>query len=225
MNLLKKIRENLKDSKKKALTQLGLYAIFFIFVFVLLSNGNSSSTQANSQIQKSTFENYKDMTSYNYKAIYTSLNNVDVIEGTYLNNISLFTFQNNKYYFENQYYLIDNDLYYLSNVPYNIIKLFNTNLYNIFQYLEEESKTTYKDGKIETNYLIDTNKFYSYYYEQESQYQDKISIKIIEMDNFITQIELNLVNINDNLNNIIIQYNDINNITNLDFNKDNYTRR
>lgn len=224
MNYIKKIKEFLKDPKKKSLTQLGIYAVFFIFVFALLSSGgNSSSSTIEYEEKKSTFQNYKEMTSYNYKITYTSLDNIDIVEGTYFNNTSLFTLNNNKYYFENEYYLIDNDSYYLYNIQYNVLKLFNVNLYNIFEYLEEESKTTYKDGKIETNYFIDTNKFYNYYYDLEGNYQDKLSIKITEVDNFITKIEINLININDNLNNIEIEYNDINNITSLDFNKDNYT--
>ena len=42
MNFINSIRENLKDPKKKSLTQLVLYLIFFIFVFVLLSSGNTT---------------------------------------------------------------------------------------------------------------------------------------------------------------------------------------
>lgn len=41
LDFIRNIRENLKDPKKKAITQLILYAIFFTFVFLLFANAGS----------------------------------------------------------------------------------------------------------------------------------------------------------------------------------------
>ncbi len=41
LDFIRSIRENLKDPKKKAITQLILYAIFFAIVFLLLANAGS----------------------------------------------------------------------------------------------------------------------------------------------------------------------------------------
>ena len=44
MNFIKNLSEGLKDPKKKALTKLVLYGIFFIFVFILIGSGGNNNT-------------------------------------------------------------------------------------------------------------------------------------------------------------------------------------
>ena len=85
MNYINKTKEFLKDPKKKALTQLAIYGVFFIFVFILI---NSSGNRVNTPIieeSKTPIEYYEDMTSYDYKVTYTNIDKIDVIEGTYYN--------------------------------------------------------------------------------------------------------------------------------------------
>ena len=212
----------LKNPKKKALAQLGLYAIFFVFVFVLIGGGNNVSPTPPIVEKESATEAYNNMTGYTYKVTYTTISKVDVIEGTYYNDKSLFTYNNLKYYFEDSLYIIDNDSYYLSNIEYNISKIFSKNLYTIFSKLEEESKTTYKDGVVVTNYKLDSNIIYNYLYELESNYSNFVTVSITEQDDAITSITLDLINLGLNLNKIDIEYSNINNIENLEFNKENY---
>ena len=224
MEYIKKIKEFLGDPKKKSLTQLGLYAIFFIFVFILLSGGDSSNTNVSSvEESKTPVENYAEMKGYTYKVTYINVNKVDIIEGTYYDDKSLFTYNNLKYFYENSLYIIDNDYYYLSNIEYNISKIFSKNLYSIISELVEESKTKYKDGKIITNYTIDSNKIYNYLYEAELFYTNLVGVSIIEENNLITHITLDLTNLGLTLNKIEIEYSNVNKIESLEFNKDNYT--
>ena len=178
MNYIKNMREALKDPKKKALTQLGLYAIFFAFVFILV--GISKNVPSNQIIDeyKTSKEVYEDMISYDYKVTYTNIDKIDIIEGTYYNNASLFTYNNLKYYYEDSLYAINSDSYSLANIEYNILKIFNNNLYNIFNDLEEVSKTTYKDGMVVTNYTANSNKIYSYLFDAESTYTNNVNINI-----------------------------------------------
>ena len=224
MEYIKKIKELLKDPKKKALIQLGLYAIFFIIVFILL-NGESSTITDSPTIEEpnTSIEAYTDMTSYNYKVTYTNINKIDIIEGTYYNNTSLFTYNNLKYYYEDSLYIIDNDSYYLSNIEYNISKIFNKNLYFIINELEEESKTTYKDGTVVTNYTIDSNKIYKYLYDTESSYTNLVNVSITENEKEIHNIVIDLTNLGLNLTKIEVEYSYLIMITSLEFNKDNYT--
>ena len=224
MEYINKIKEFLKDPKKKALTQLGLWFIFFIFVFLILSSGNSSSNTyiPNVENTKTPMETYTEMNGYTYKVTYINIDKVDIIEGTYYNSTSLLTFNNLKYYYENALYVIDNDFYYLSNIEYNIEKIFSKNLSSIINGLEEESKTTYKDGSIVTNYNIDSNKIYDYLFNMPSTYTNLVSISIKQVDNKITKVTIDLTNLGLNLTKIDIEYSNIDNIQSLEFNKNNY---
>ena len=224
MGYIKNIREALKDPKKKSLTQLGLWLIFFIFVSIILRSADSNDTPIIVE-PKTPMEVYESMNGYTYSITYTSLDKTEFITGTYYNNESIFNFNNQKYYYEDSLYIIDNDSYYLSNIEYNVSKIFNKNLYNIIKELTEESKTTYKDGTIATNYIIDSNKIYNYFYEMESTYTNLVSVSIIEKEDIITNIVLDLTNLGLNLNKIEIEYNNVNNIQSLEFNKENYTYR
>ena len=216
MNYIKKTREFLKDPKKKALTQLGIYGVFFIFVFILI---NSSGNRVNTPIiedSKTPIEYYEDMTSYDYKVTYTNIDKIDVIEGTYYNNTTLFTYNNLKYYYEDMLYVINNDSYILSNIEYDVSKIFNNNLHTIFDNLNEESKTTYKDGKVVTNYTLDSNIIHNYLYNIESTYTNLISVSITENNDIITNVTFDLANLGLYLNKIEVEYNNINNIESLD---------
>jgi len=216
MSYIKKTKEFLKDPKKKALTELAIYGVFFIFVFILI---NSSGNRVNTPIieeSKTPIECYEDMTSYDYKVTYTNIDKIDTIEGTYYNNTSLFTYNNLKYYYENMLYVINNDSYTLSNIEYDVSKIFNKNLHTIFENLNEESKTTYKAGKVITSYTLDSNIIYNYLYNAESTYTNLVSVSIAENNEIITNITFDLTDLGLPLNKIEVEYSNINNIESLD---------
>lgn len=227
MNFIKGIKEGLKNPKTKSLTMLGIYFVFFLFVFILLNSAeNRNNVPIIEENEKSTIDNYQAMESYQYKFNYINNGLSNIIEGTYFKDTTLFNYNNNKYYFENDLiYIINNDSYYLENIEYNITKLFSKNLYNILVDLKEVSTTTYNDGTKEINYVMDSNKFYNYYYENISNYQNNIGVKIVEKDNNINSIIFDLTSLNISLSRIEIDYYNINNISNLEFNKNNYTYR
>jgi len=224
MGYIKDIKEALKDPKKKSLTQLGLWLIFFIFVSIILRNADSSNPPIVEE-PKTSMETYESMNGYIYNVNYTNIDKTDTILGTYYNNASTFTYNNQKYYYEDSLYAIDNDSYYLANIEYNISKIFNKNLYNIIKDLTEESKTTYKDGTIVTNYTIDSNKIYNYLFDLEGTYTNNVNISIKENSNEIHNIVIDLTNLGLNLTKIEVEYSYMNLIDKLDFNKDNYTYR
>jgi hypothetical protein len=222
MRYIKELKEMLKNPKKKALAQLGLYAIFFIFVAILLRGADNRVVEIKEE-PKTPIEFYEDMKSYHYKVTYTNIGKVDIIDGTYVDNASLFTFNNFKYYYEEDLYIIDNDSYYLSNIEYNITKIFNNNLKNIIEYLEEESKTKYKDGTMVTTYTIDSNELYNYLFDLESYYDNKCTITMTENESEIHNIVIDLTNLGLNLTKVEIEYSYLDMIEDLEFNIDNYT--
>ena len=224
MEFFKNIRENLKNPKKKSLVLLGFYALFFIFVFIVLNLGGTSTEVYDNKIE-STFDNFKNMNSYNFKIDYYKQDSVDTVEGTYYKDKALIYYNSLKYYYEDNYYLIDNDSYYLSDIQYSVDKLFNKNFYSILDKLVEESKTTYKDGKKETVYTLDSNYIYNYLYGLDGSYENSIKISITEIDKAITNISLDLTNLMTDIIKIDIEYSNINMITGLEFNKENYLYR
>ena len=228
MKYIKEVRELLRDPKKKSLTLLGIYFIFFIFVYVVL-NASSTSTptpviEEEEKEVLNTLENYKLMESYNYKITYTGLNKIDIIDGIYYKGNSLFSYNNMKYYLEDFIYIIDNNTYYLANLEYDITKVFNNNLYNILNSASEGLKTSYEGNIEEVNYYIDSNIMYKYLYNIDiNTYTNTVGIIVTKKDNIITNITLDLTNLNTNITKIDIEYSNINKIENLEFNKENYT--
>ena len=228
MKYIKEVRELLRDPKKKSLTLLGIYFIFFIFVYVVL-NASSTSTptpviEEEEKEVLNTLENYKLMESYNYKITYTGLNKIDIMEGIYYKGNSLFSYNNMKYYLEDFIYIIDNNTYYLANLEYDITKVFNNNLYNILNSASEGLKTSYEGNIEEVNYYIDSNIMYKYLYNIDiNTYTNTVGIIVTKKDNIITNITLDLTNLNTNITKIDIEYSNINKIENLEFNKENYT--
>lgn len=228
MNYFNKTKEFLKDPKKKSLTLLGIYAIFFVFVFAVTSPGKSSEIDpSGSFVEKkeeiSFLDNYKNMNGYEYKIEFIEDTITKNIEGTYYKDTTLFNFNNLRYFYENDLlYVIDNDTYSLANIEYNISKLLNNSFYTVLEQAKEDSKTTFNDGTSKIIYTIDSNIINKYFFEIESNYNSLNSIEIIMKDNYITNISIDLNNLNINLNQIKIQYNNINNIKSLEFNKDNY---
>ena len=216
MNYIKQTKEFLKDPKKKALTELAIYGVFFIFVFILINSSNGSVNTPIIEESKNPIEYYEDMTSYDYKVIYTNIDKVDIIEGTYYDNTSLFTYNNLKCYYEDMLYVINNDSYIMSNIEYDVSKIFNKNLHTIFENLNEESKTTYKDGKVITSYTLDSNIIYNYLYNTESTYTNLVSVSITENNDIITNITIDLTNLGLYLNKIDVEYSNTNNIESLD---------
>ena len=145
------------------------------------------------------------------------------ISGTYYDNKSLFNINNEKYYLENNIiYYIDDSSYYIKEINYDIIKLFNNNLIELFSYLKEVSRTTYNDNSIKINYLLDSNVFNKYFYNKETTYNSNINIEIKESNNYITKIIFDLSNLENSFSKIEIEYSEINNIKELEFNKENY---
>ena len=226
MNYFNKVKEYLKDPKKKSLTLLGIYIVFFIFVFAITS-GSSEPQSIKSFEEKeeiSFLDNYKEMKGYEYKIQFMEDTITRSMEGTYYKDTTLFNYNGLRYFYENELlYAIDNDSYYLSNIEYNITKLFNNNFYTILEQSKEDSKTTFNDNTSKMIYTIDSNIFNKYFLETESNFNSLTNIEITIKDNYIINISIDLTNLNLTLNKIQIEYNNINNIKSLEFNKDNYT--
>lgn len=127
------LKKFLKDPKKKSLTQLGIYVVFFIFVFIIISMGESNDSKnivIESKKEKDVINNY----SYKIDILELGVNNT--IVGSYENN--LYTFDYNGVIYE---YKENSD-----NLE-NIFEIERYSYFEIEKLIEKsESETTYKDS-------------------------------------------------------------------------------
>lgn len=134
MKFFKLIRENLKDPKKKSLTLLGVYAIFFISVFAILKASETPS----SSIDLLEVKEKKNYTNYEY--VFTIYDNEDTykIIGSYVDDVNEIRY--------NDYKEETTDIDY----NYKLLKKIVEN---------SDSETRYKDSNI-VNYNITANKYF-----------------------------------------------------------------
>ena len=206
MSFLKKIKEWLGDPKKKALTQLGIYAIFFIFVFILIGSGGNSKTPT--YIPEETNDT---VSSYEY--VYKINNNevINQITGTLKNNEDTFNYNGLNY-------KKVEGIIYFNNTPITIDFDIDRYKYDKMQVLIEnsDSKTTYKDSN-KIVYNINANKYFTLLNEVNNcSAIDCTIINVpitIESDTYINHVIIDLSNYYGYKYNIEINYNNINKIS------------
>lgn len=206
MEFIRKVREWLKDPKKKALTQLGLYAVFFIFVFILIGMGGNSSTP--DYIPEDT---NKEVTNYEYTY---KINNNEVINeilGTLDNDEDTFNYNGLNYvkkegviYLNNTPVTIDFDI---DRYKYKNIKLLTQNA---------DSKTTYTDSK-KIVYNMNIVEYFTLLNEANNcNILDCTIISVpitVEEDNYISHVLIDLSNYYGHKYIVEINYNNINKIS------------
>lgn len=223
------IIEYLKDPKKRSIMLLAFYFVFFFIVILMINQSESKyeSKTNNKNAEVTEIEEKQNeeenIDNYDYQIIINDLGNNVVFDGTYIDHTTLFNYNNNIYYLNNNnLYIIDNTTYYSATIPYNINKIFSIN--ELIKDSNLEYTKEYNDGRIEKNYIIDSNEFYKYYYDTNSNYIDNnINIIVNEINNQLSSININLNSLDINIKSIEIKYSNMNQIKNFDFDINNYT--
>lgn len=205
MDFFSKVRDNLKDPKKKALTQLGIYAIFFIFVFIVLNNSGNSSNM--DYIPEET----TDIVS-NYEYIY-KINNNDVINqitGTLKSDEDSFNYNSLNY-------IKKDSIIYFNNTPVTIDFDVDRYKYDKIELLIEnsDSKTTYTDSS-KIVYNMSANEYFTLLNEVNNcSTMDCTIINVsiaVESDTYINHVIIDLSNYYGYKYIVEINYNNINSI-------------
>ena len=199
LDFIKTIRENLKDPKKKAITQLVLYVIFFAIVFMLLANANDNYTP-----YVGNDNNSNEITEYNYVININENNIITNITGIYSNEKETFSYNNTEYNISDIINnVIENPVKYLVSDYYydNIKKLINKS--------EFIKTTTYKDDSKETTYNIKVSDYFiNSNYECINNCDNVIVITVYEKE-YIDNVVIDLTSVN-NYNYLIdIKYENI----------------
>lgn len=206
MEFIRKVREWLKDPKKKALTQLGLYAVFFIFVFILIGMGGNSSTP--DYIKEDT---NKEVTNYEY--IYKINDNevINEIVGTLNNSEDTFNYNGLNY-------VKKEGVIYLNNTPVTIDFDIDRYKYKNIELLIQnaDSKTTYTDSK-KIVYNMNVVEYFTLLNEVNNCSVIDctiISVPItVEEDDYISYVSIDLSNYYGHKYIVEINYNNINKIS------------
>jgi len=188
------IKEKLRNPRTRAATILGIYFIFFIFIFIGLRTtpNNSQSNNGTNVINYDIVQ-----TNYNYKheiEISTTDNTLRyLISGSNINEqetqkIEFYNNQTNKYEETNEYQFINEKL-----LDLNIIIDYVNNI-------ESEFSTEYKDGTIQKNYLVPITKI-----DETIDSQLNIEINIYEKNGFITKIIIDSTNLDKTYNQNILK--------------------
>ena len=164
-----------------------LYAIFFIFVYFVITNSSEVSKNYVPTVKDETFD-------YNYVIEIDENNSKITINGIYSDSES-FTYNNNTY-------TIKDNLVYLNNVvvdnpiKYNVSDYYYSSIKELIEKSEFIEKTTYKDNSTKTTYNIEVKDFfYNTNYECINNCENNIVISVYESD-FINQVTIDLTSVN-----------------------------
>ena len=208
-----KFKEFRKDPKKRSISLIILYGIFFLFVIIYIRGNNS----VNNIEQKEEVNNTENVTNYEYSYEINVDDDIINVDGIFLDNKELFEIDNIKYFIQDNKIFLNNQNeevslnYPLIHLNYNSLKKF----INSFVY---ESKTEYKDSNTKYEYNINNNEVAKFF--EEDNNNDGLTNIIVYESEFINKIEINLSNYyNKNKYIITVNYNNINNISNIQINE------
>lgn len=150
------IMEDLRDPKKKAIIQLIFYAIFFVFVFIIIgtktkdnsSNTDNTQNNGNSADINQVVEDAKNTNEYEYTFY---IDNVE-IKGNIVDD-------DNTFIIDGETYIKTDGITYNSNTmeivtEFDFDKYLYSNIENLIEKSEFIEKTTFKDQSEKVTYLV-----------------------------------------------------------------------
>ncbi len=208
-----KFKEFRKDPKKKSISLIIIYGLFFIFVyFYIKSNTTIDYNTSNQNISQT----INEVTSYEYNYEIIKNNNIFKTKGIFYNN-------ENKIELNNNYEIKDNNIYVADDFVIKIDTLNNklnyNNIKSFISNYEYDSKTEYKDNTIKYTYTI-SNKDIKEFLAEDTINEENSTITIYEK-NYIFKVEFDLSKFYNQDNYLInIEFNNVNNISNIESKED-----
>ncbi len=196
MEFIKKIIDGLKDPKKRSLTLLAIYALFFTFVFILIQN-KTVKPQSEIDTQKN-----DTITSYNYSYKITENDNITEVYGIHDDLKVTFNYNGIDYYYDGKLYTIENEnKIYHDEINTNVEPYSYSTIEELIKNSEFIEKTTYKDNKEKTVYNIQAQKYFDLMNKQNN-------CELLDCIN--TYISITVESL-DYINNVIIDLNEYSN--------------
>ena len=204
---IKIIRELWQNTRTRAAVILGLWIIFFVFVFAVFDiRGNHTSSTSYNAI-----ETWKESKNYEYDMEITVNQDTYLIRGMRNSNLETFSFQEMSYYLENEFLFVFQNVQKIFQentilLGIDFLKLRPEFLNKVLQYGKLEYTTKYESGEIRKGYQISTAKFVELYQNLEITDDSFVEIEVVEKENQITSISLNLTDFEKYYQKNIINY-------------------
>ena len=205
----RKFNEIRKNPKKRSISLLIIYGIFFIIVFIYIYNTKPINTP--NEIN-SFNDSLGKVSNYEYDIEFNINDELISFNGYYLNS-------ENKLNIDSNYTLNNNVIMYKGIIiRYDLIinKLSYNSMDNFIKNYEYESKTEYKDSNIKYEYIIN-NKDIASYLGEDNKYEGNTNITVYKKD-YISEIDIDLSNYYNSKYIIKIKYESVNNISSVDIN-------
>lgn len=208
-----KFKEFRKDPKKRSISLLIVYGIFFIFVIIYVRSYKPAPPIESNNNQSIIKDSINAVTSYEYNYDIIKDNTIINISGTHYENKDIFKIDSDNYNVKDNYIystLDDN-----KTIEFPLDRLNYNNIEKLLNNFDYNYKIEYKNGQIKYDYIV-SNKDYSTYYQEENNNEGNVYIITVKSD-YINKIEIDLSEYY-KINNykITIQYTNINNISNIE---------
>lgn len=201
-----------KNPRKKALLQLGAWALFFLIsyiVIILIPHPTPKYVSSSNQKKESKVEQFEDMNNFEYIYTFSYLGKEEKIEGTYFNKNYYFT------YLGQEYYATLGSTFLVNPTQKKLLFTENRIVNLSIKELGIESLSTYlKEGKlVEEKEYKDGKKVSSYEYEKNGKkifltvtlnngmiqdatvdLKDFVSLELVKDNNFQVHLEYKEVN-------------------------------
>lgn len=205
---IQRIKELLQNKRTRAITQLVLWMLFFVFVFYTFDLRGKKTQNPK---EKTVIETWMEQKNYQYQMTF-SINQEDILVKGIRNQLQeVFSLQSRTYYFnDNKLYLFENDIEipqeYTTILGYEFLKLRPEFLGQLLSYGKLEYTTNYETGMVRKAYSIPIAKFVYLYDGTQITDEDDIKIELLENEKVITEVNLDLTSFFRYSENIIEQY-------------------
>lgn len=223
-----KIKKAWKEPKTHALMSLGLYAIFFTSIFLVVKIRElmleAKYDKPNMEYEEiEVIDEYKDLDNYEYKYTIIKNNDTYILTGTVYEEKEKFKIEgNNKIYYLNTESEINTQEYIeLENkLNINLINLAPKYLYNYIKSSKLIDSTEYKDSTKKEIYEIAIKNLKDLFKINVEESQSTGTLTILSDNDYINSIEMSFIN-NEYFKNykIIIEYSNIENVRDFDINE------
>lgn len=192
-------KEIWQNKRYRSLIILGLYGIFFIFVFMFLNNNQSEPLpEMVKEEPKTTLENYRDLNNYQFILEINEIKDKEEADYSYNGKTNdEITLINDKFFLKTNviYEIVNNQIKPLeaSLVDINLFKLKPANLYELINLGELNYETKFADESIEKSYLVPLRDVIKNFKGEDiADQKATVEIKYKEKDNNIISVELDL---------------------------------